>query len=89
MSRASILRMPASLTISTFPHDPIRLRCPKCGRSGQYRRASLQRQFGPQAVMPDVLDRLAACPRRGQFSDACGAIYPDLVPDLVAGADRR
>lgn len=80
--------MSKSLTLSTFPHDLIRLTCPKCGRAGQYHRIGLQRRFGPQAVMPDVLDQLAACPRRGQFSDACGAIYPDLVPDQAAGADR-
>jgi len=68
-----------ALTTSTYPHDPIRLACAKCGRQGRYRRASLIERFGPNAPMPSVLSQLAECPRRGNASDPCGALYPDLA----------
>lgn len=68
-----------ALTISTYPLDPIRLACGKCGRAGQYRRATLARRFGADAAMPHVLSLLADCPRRGNASDPCGALYPDLT----------
>lgn len=68
-----------SMTVETYPYDPVRLACRKCGRAGQYRRTTLLDRFGPDAAMPDVLAALADCPRRGNASDPCGVIYPDLL----------
>lgn len=70
-----------ALTLSTYPHDPVRLACAKCGRQGQYRKAKLIGRFGAEAPMPTVLNRLAECLRRENASDPCGAIYPDLAKD--------
>lgn len=67
-----------ALTVATFPLDPVRIACARCSRAGQYRRATLLERFGPEAPMPDVLGQLAACSRRGDASDPCGAHYPDL-----------
>ncbi len=76
-----------ALTIKTYPRDLVRLACPKCGRSGQYRRQTLLARYGAAALMPDVLTCLANCPRRGNYSDPCQAVYPDLAslgcPDVV------
>lgn len=78
-SSAPYLRvMAGSLTVTTFPHDPINILCRKCERHGRYRRQSLINKFGPHASMPDELAELASCPRRGSASDPCCAIYPDL-----------
>lgn len=67
------------VTVARFPFDPVRLACDKCGRAGQYRRATLLERFGPHASMPDVLVALAACPRHADASDPCGVIYRDLA----------
>jgi hypothetical protein len=69
----------APVTIASFPFDPIRLACGKCGRAGQYRRATLLARFGPAASMPDVLVALANCPRHADASDPCGVVYRDLA----------
>jgi hypothetical protein len=68
-----------TLTVQTYPHDPVRVACRKCGRDGRYSRRSLVARFGADASMPDVLPKLTACPRRGNASDPCGVIYPDLA----------
>lgn len=66
-------------TVETFPRDPVRLACGKCGRSGQYRKATLADRFGAHATMPDVRRKLADCPRECNASDPCAAYYPDLA----------
>jgi hypothetical protein len=39
--------------------DMIRLVCPKCARSGQYRVDRLIEQYGPDIAMPDLRHELA------------------------------
>ncbi|MCA6303680.1 MAG: hypothetical protein IM628_02515 [Phenylobacterium sp.] len=68
-----------ALTTTTYPHDPVRVACDRCGRQGRYRRSTLVGRFGADASMPDVLIRIAACPRHGSASDPCGAHFPDLA----------
>lgn len=75
--------MAGALTLSTFPHDLIRLACSKCVRAGQFRGVSLLQRFGAAASMPDVLERLAACQRRGNYSHPCAAVYGDLCRHLA------
>jgi hypothetical protein len=72
-------------TVATYPHDLVRLACGRCERQGQYRRAALVQRFGANASVPDVLHRIAQCPRVGNASDPCGVCYPDLA---VQAGDR-
>ena len=65
-------------TIGTYPLDLVRISCSKCGRRGQYRRATLLDRYGPDMTMPELLGELAQCPRRGNWSDPCQVIFPDL-----------
>lgn len=68
-----------AFTVRTYPLDLIRIDCRKCGRAGQYHRATLLDRFGPDRAMPDVLGLLTECPRRENASDNCMARYPDLA----------
>jgi len=64
--------------VSDLPADQLcRIACRKCDRRGAYRRDTLAARFGADAVLPDVLARLAACSRRGDFSNPCGAVWID------------
>ena len=78
-------RFSGSLTVVSYPRDPIAIACAKCGRQGRYRRSTLVGRFGRDAVMPDLLVELAGCPRHLDMQDPCAAIYPDLarMPKLV------
>src|SRR5262249_51783399 len=60
------------------------LSCPKCGRSGQYRKQTLIERFGPDIRLPDLREELAQCERRGptiygQFTCDDGARLFDWV----------
>jgi hypothetical protein len=68
-----------ALTLRTCPLNLIRIVCHKCGRSGQYRRATLIDRFGPEMALPELRHQLAQCPRRHVMSDPCQVIFPDLV----------
>jgi hypothetical protein len=68
-----------ALTVASYPFDPIKIACRKCSRSGRYKRGTLVEMFGADQVMPEVLSRLAACDKRGNASDPCQVIYPDLA----------
>jgi hypothetical protein len=67
-----------ALTVRTYPFDLIRISCVKCGRTGQYQRQTLIDRFGPVRPMPDVLEELAQCPDRRNYSDICQVRCPDL-----------
>ena len=73
--------MHGAVTLSRYPSDQVRVACRSCSRAGRYQRATLITRFGADARLPDVLRDLAAdCPRWRDFSDPCGAHYPDLRP---------
>ena len=67
--------MPDSLTLSTYPHNMVRLACKKCPRKGQYRKSTLIERFGPDVTMPDLLGMISQCPKVGVWRDPCGAVY--------------
>jgi hypothetical protein len=69
-----------SRSLSEFPLDVVRINCERCGRDGRYALAGLIERFGADAAVPDVLMELAACERRKNFGDPCGARFPDLSP---------
>lgn len=54
----------------------IRLKCPKCGRSG------LIERYGPDIVMPDLRHELAQCPHRRDMSNPCQVEYVDPIANL-------
>jgi hypothetical protein len=58
----------------------VRLTCPKCGRTGQYRIDRLIEQYGRDIAMPDL--RHAQCPHRNDMSDPCQVEYVDRLADL-------
>jgi hypothetical protein len=51
-----------SPTLAECERPMIRLICDKCGRKGQYRKATLVGKYGPDVVMPDLLRKIADCP---------------------------
>ena len=69
--------------MSTAPlPDIVRLRCPKCGRQGQYSRARYVAMAGtenaPEALL--AFARVAGCPvamkqHSWEWSDRCGIVY--------------
>ncbi len=65
--------------------DLLRIECPKCGRSGQYRLADLISRYGRDeklfAFTADVTENCTRKQRRND-SDPCGAIFPDL-PEVL------
>jgi hypothetical protein len=67
-----------ALTLAEYPGEIVRLACDRCGRQGQYRRATLARVFKETTTLPDILAAMAYCPNARNASDPCGAHYPDL-----------
>jgi hypothetical protein len=57
----------------------LRLRCEKCGRSGQYQIDRLLERYGPDIALPDLRHELAQCPRRGDMGDPCQVGYVDRL----------
>jgi hypothetical protein len=59
--------------------DVLRVECPKCGRSGQYRLADLLMRYGRNEKLFAFMDDVTAdCARKqaGSDNDPCGAICP-------------
>ncbi len=71
--------MNRSLTLAEHPADLVRPACEKCGRSGQYRKATLIERFGQEVSLPDLRHLLARCERRGKLGDACRIYYLGLT----------
>jgi hypothetical protein len=60
----------------------IRLTCPKCHRTGQYRVDELLERYGPDIARPDLRHELAQYPHRNDMSDPCQVKYVDRLADL-------
>ena len=69
-----------SLSLAEYPAALVRLKCSKCGRSGQCRKAALIQQYGRDIPLPDLLHLVgASCPKMNALgNDPCGAHYRDL-----------
>jgi hypothetical protein len=69
-----------SLGLAEYPGAMVRLTCSKCGRSGQYRKATLIEKYGREIPLPDLLHKVAAgYPKMDTLgNDPCGAHYRDL-----------
>lgn len=69
-----------AVRVQDYPFKVVSIACRHCPRAGRYRRAKLAERFGPAAGLPEVEVLAADCPKRGigQFSDPCGARFPDL-----------
>ncbi len=69
-----------SLSLAEYPAAMVRLKCWKCGRSGQYRKGTLIEKYGADARLPDLLHKIASeCPKMDALgNDPCGAHYRDL-----------
>lgn len=59
----------------------VRLKCAKCGRSGQYRKTTLIEKYERDIPLPDLLHFVgASCPKMDALgNDPCGAHYWDLA----------
>jgi hypothetical protein len=70
------------MRLADYPLSVVRVACEKCGRAGQYRRATLIARFGSNIPLPDLRFEIASdCPRAAEprlGTDACGIVYPDL-----------
>jgi hypothetical protein len=72
--------MTGSLGLRDYPGEIVRLSCPKCVRSGHYRKEKLIERYGADVRLPDLREEIAQCERRGQMHDACMVRYVDLIP---------
>lgn len=50
----------------------------RCGRAGQYRKATLIDRYGADVRLPDLRDEIAQCKRRHTLGDACRVHYGGL-----------
>jgi hypothetical protein len=66
--------MTGSLQLREYPGEIVRLSCPKCGRTGQYRKQSLIERYGADMRLPDLREEISQCERRGQMHDAITSI---------------
>jgi hypothetical protein len=66
-----------SLSLADYPAAMVRLKCSKCGRSGQYRKAKLIEKYGAAVPLPDLLHKICAdCPKMDALgNDPCGVCY--------------
>jgi len=60
-----------SLQLDEYPKSSVRLACEKCGRAGQYRKATLIDRFGADTRLPDMRWEITRCTRYGQMHDNC------------------
>ena len=69
-----------SLSLAEYPAALVRLKCSKCGRSGQYRKAKLIEKYGRDIPLPELLHMIAAdCPKMDALgNDPCGIHHRDL-----------
>ena len=69
-----------SLSLAEYPAAMVRLRCAKCRRSGQYRKATLIGKYGRDIALPDLLHLVgASCPKMDKLgNDPCGVQYLGL-----------
>jgi hypothetical protein len=74
-------RTAAILSAVAAESNMIRLACPKCHRSGQYRVDRLLEKYGPDIATPDLRHELAPCPHRHDMSTACQVEYVDRLAD--------
>src|SRR5262245_31082661 len=65
---------------SNSPQRMVRLSCPKCGLSGQYRKQKLIERYGADIRLPDLREEIAQCERRGRMYDSCMVHYVELEP---------
>ena len=63
--------MVGSLQLRDYPGEIVRLSCPKCGHSGQYRKQHLIGRYRADIRLPDLREEIAQCSRHGQMHDAC------------------
>ena len=68
-----------SLTLREHPAEIVRLACDRCGRAGQYRKASLIVQFGPDINLPDLRHEIARCDQYQKLGAACRVHYVGLI----------
>ena len=69
-----------SLSLAEYPAAMVRLKCSKCGRAGQYRKAALIETYGADVSLPDLLHMIGASrPKMDALgNDPCGIHYRDL-----------
>ena len=70
--------MSGARRLSVYPKDHLfRIRCEPCGRYGQLRQATLIKDMGGDAALPDVLSRLCKKDRTVGL-EPCFAYYVKL-----------
>ena len=75
---AATIAMSGSLLLRDYPCDLVRLSCEKCGCASQFRKQNLIARYGADIPLPDLLEELVGCHKRG--NDACMLRYVDLIP---------
>jgi hypothetical protein len=73
-------RRRGSFSLAEYPSDMVRLKCFRCGRHGQYRKATLLEQYGPDIPLPDLRHKIAQCNRQDRLTGGCGVYYKELAP---------
>jgi hypothetical protein len=78
----------SSATLAECERPMIRLICDKCGRKGQYRKATLVAKFGPDIVMPDLLHKVADCPHWNPMRGGCSVRYDLTQAELDEAMEK-
>jgi hypothetical protein len=75
-------KKPAGRLLGRWPLAMVRIDCRRCNRMGQYHKAKLIEQYGPDIQMPTLLDKLVNCEhrsRKGEFGAWCPAGLTDAA----------
>lgn len=58
--------------VSDLPKNcPFSIVCEPCDRVWRFNYAALLERFGPEQNIPDLIGKLAGCPKRGNYHDGC------------------
>ena len=68
-------RQRGSFTFADYPGDLVRLVCDRCGRRGQYRKATLLESYPADTTLPGLLHLIAKCERWNTLTGDCGVRY--------------
>ena len=83
-----IRRCDVDLRTADFSNSLSYFVCDKCGRKGQYRKATLVDKYGPDVAMPDLLHKVADCAHWQPTRGGCPVRYDLTQAELDKAMGR-
>jgi hypothetical protein len=70
---------PTHIALRDYPFANVRIACYRCERQERFSKDRLIEEYGADATMFDLRQRIIACDQRHRAQQSCGTFYPDLT----------